>query len=68
MKLAEYLEMHPGGIEAFAEALGVDVNSVYRYCHPGKSWGRRPNPDIMRRIMEVSRGAVEPNDFYLESA
>ena len=43
----------------FARRIGVTNESVRRYAH-----GQRfPRPEIMRRIMAATDGAVGPNDF-----
>ena len=60
MKLATYLEANAIRPAAFAELLGVDTSTVYRL----KADGQIPTPELMRKIVEVTDGAVRPDDFY----
>ena len=65
MTLAEYLQQHDLTATRFAEQIGVATGSVSRYA----SGDRFPHPDIMRRIIKVTDGAVGPQDFLgLEGA
>lgn len=57
--LADYLEKHPGTDAAFAAAIGVSRQSLHRY----KTGERRPEWDVLERILRVTDGAVTPNDF-----
>jgi hypothetical protein len=60
MKLAPYLrarDIEPGD---FAEELGVADETLRRYL----IGTRIPVPDVMRRIVELCRGWVTPNDFF----
>ena len=59
MTLAEYLQQHDLTATSFAEQIGVATGSVSRYA----SGHRHPRPTIMRRIVQVTGGAVGPQDF-----
>jgi len=59
MQLAQYLEQRGISVAAFADRLGVDVSTVYRWC----SGDRVPSVDAFRRIKSATGGAVTPNDF-----
>jgi hypothetical protein len=63
MQLAEYIKASGLEDESFAALVGS--------CSPHavKKWRyqeRIPRPDQMRRIAEVTAGAVTPNDFVLQ--
>lgn len=59
MTLADYLEANGISVREMAAKLGVGRQSVYQYL-----WGQRfPRPAILRRIIEVTDGAVGPVDF-----
>ena len=60
MKLATYLKANAIRPAAFAELLGVDTSTVYRL----KADGQIPAPDLMRKIVAATDGAVRPDDFY----
>jgi predicted site-specific integrase-resolvase len=60
MKLAAYLEANAIRPAAFAELLGVDTSTIYRL----KADGQIPTPELMRKIVEATEGAVRPDDFY----
>ncbi|WP_406853517.1 helix-turn-helix domain-containing protein [Alsobacter sp. KACC 23698] len=59
MKLADYLAKHGLSHSDFAAKISVSQASVTRYVQ-GQ---RTPRPAHMRRIREVTRGAVTANDF-----
>ena len=62
MTLTEYLAQQDLDAGRFAEKIGVSGEAVRRYA-----LGRRtPRPAIMRRIVEATGGAVQPNDFLLD--
>jgi DNA-binding transcriptional regulator YdaS (Cro superfamily) len=63
MKLNAYLTKHDISERKFGECIGYSQASVNRYCN-----GRVPEPEAMRRILEVTNGEVTPNDFYAEAA
>ena len=60
MKLAHYLSKENISTAAFAEKIGVSVQSVHRYIGDE----RVPHRDVMQRIVEHTRGEVQPNDFF----
>lgn len=63
MTLTRYLSEQCLTYEAFAKLVGTNRKTVWRWC--GKT-PEIPRPDMMRRIVEVTEGAVMPNDFYLD--
>ena len=60
MKLDRYLRIHEMSERQFAELLGVSFQAVNNY----RRGLRIPAPPIMRRIYEVTGGAVTPADFF----
>ena len=61
MKLKQYLQEYDISAVAFQAMINVKSrNTVYRYIR-GEN---RPDPEIMQRIIRVTDGAVQPNDFY----
>jgi len=60
MQLSKYMELHGLTVAEFARLLGVTEPAVRNYLR-----GRVPRPDVMRRIVEITGGAVRPDDFYL---
>jgi len=62
MRLAEYMQQAGLKDAGLAEVLGVRVQSIARY----RTGQRVPRPDVMRRIVEITGGAVRPDDFYLQ--
>lgn len=60
MELKTYLATHAMTDAYFAELIGVDRSSVTRMRHGGQA----PRADVMRKIAEVTDGAVTPNDFF----
>lgn len=59
MTLDEFLSSSETTEAAFARRIGVAQQAVNRYRR-----GRIPERAIMRRIVEATGGAVQPNDFY----
>ena len=57
--LADYLQEQSISTEDFAKRVKVDPISVGRYLR-GE---RRPNWEVMRRIVKETDGSVTPNDF-----
>lgn len=48
-----------------ADSLDISVVSIHRYMQEvDGELARIPSRDIMRRIKVVTKGAVQPNDFY----
>lgn len=60
MHIANYLEQQNLSQAGFGEIIGVSQAAVERYVN-GK---RIPEPEIMTRIAESTKGAVTANDFY----
>lgn len=60
MTLKDYLAKHTLDDAAFAESVRCDRSTIYRI----RVKGQRPSPDLMTRIVEVTGGDVQPNDFY----
>lgn len=60
MQLETYLKKNKLSVVGFAEEIGVARYTLQRYLHDG----RLPPPDVMVAIHSVTKGAVEPNDFY----
>jgi transcriptional regulator with XRE-family HTH domain len=63
MKLRQYLDEQNLSERVFAEKIGVKQATVNRYCA-----GRIPQPDVMRKIVDVTGGQVTANDFFAEAA
>lgn len=64
MQLSQYMKRHGKSSQQIAEAIGVDNSSVSRYL-AGK---RLPTPQVMRKIKQVTNGAVTADDFYEQTA
>ena len=63
MKLAAYMSVHNLSDDEMASRIGdVSVSGLRKWLRDE----RTPRPDQMRRIDEVTAGAVTPNDFILE--
>lgn len=60
MRLAEYLAQEGMTQADFARKIGQEQATIARYC-TGK---RTPQPEVMRKIVQATRGQVQPNDFY----
>ena len=60
MKLHDHLQEQGISLKEFAARTGVTEMAV-RYWVSGK---RIPGPDIMRRIMALTDGQVQANDFF----
>lgn len=68
MKLDTWRKSKGHSYRALAKLVGASHASVVRrWCqkmdHPDF---RIPGPKYMLRLMEVSQGEVQPNDFYLD--
>lgn len=59
MKLAEYLSENNIKRQDFARCVGVSEVAITRYSNGT----RTPRPEMMRAIVDVTNGAVTPNDF-----
>lgn len=64
MKLKEYLILKKQSIEDFSRELGLSYAAVRLYVNAG----RVPTPKVMRRIVDITHGAVQPNDFFADDA
>lgn len=60
MTLKEFLNSKKISIEDFAQEMGLSYAAVRQYVNAG----RVPTPKIMRKIINITGGAVQPNDFY----
>ena len=60
MILIEYLRQNDLTMARFAELIGVSTSAAQRYA----ARERIPRATIMRRIVEATDGAVQPQDFY----
>ncbi|MCR9256203.1 MAG: helix-turn-helix transcriptional regulator [Alphaproteobacteria bacterium] len=61
MKLADWIRAQNLTLSEVGRACGVDNHSNFRRYVTGKTI---PRPETMARIVEVTGGAVQPNDFY----
>lgn len=59
MTLSDYIAAHRMTQDEFAELIGVTQPSVGRWI----AGERMPRPDTLRRIAELTAGAVTANDF-----
>lgn len=67
MKLEKYLADREISVQDFADKIGVGRRSVYDYC--GKKNGNEtviPRPNVMKKIIEITKGNVTSIDFYEE--
>jgi transcriptional regulator with XRE-family HTH domain len=60
MQLKEWIEKNGKTIKEVADALGVSEMNDYRYI----AGSNIPRPDRMQKIVELTGGEVQPNDFY----
>ena len=63
MKLKEYLILKKQSIEEFSRELGLSYAAVRLYVNAG----RVPTPKVMRQIVHITNGAVQPNDFFRDA-
>ena len=59
MNLSAYMKLRSLSNSAMAEILKCSVSATQKYRYGS----RIPRPEMMRRIQEVTDGAVTPNDF-----
>lgn len=59
-KLKKYLKNNNITQKKFAELIGVDKMTLWRYVQGS----RIPKPKIMQKIFELTNGQVTANDFY----
>lgn len=60
MKLSTYLALPHVNRQEFAAALGVHVDSLYKW----ERGDRTPRRDMLTKIAEQTGGAVRPADFF----
>lgn len=63
MKLEKYIEAKEISLKRAAEQLDFAYEDVRRYCK-GEVIPRQEN---MKKIVEWSKGKVQPNDFYFNN-
>lgn len=61
MQLSDWLAVSEIKADVFAKEIGVSEVAIYRYI----AGTRRPQWDVMARIMKATRGEVTANDFLL---
>lgn len=64
MTLSDYLKRNDLTAARFGQMIGVTGEAVRRYA-AGK---RTPRPEVMRRIVDATDGAVDFRDFYAQDA
>lgn len=62
MTLKDFLKLKKQSLEDFARELGLSYAAVRQYVNAG----RVPTPKVMRRIVDITNGAVTPNDFFAD--
>ena len=60
MQLNEWIEKSGKKQEEIAKDLGFSQADISRYC----AGDVIPRPDRMQKIVELTGGEVQPNDFY----
>lgn len=60
VKLQAYLDQSGVSKDELAEQLGVHPITIYKYVRGD----RVPEPGVMVKIAEITKGQVTPNDFY----
>lgn len=61
MKLKDYLKEENITQEKFASDLDVSQGNISMWCN-----GMIPRPDMMTKILLITKGKVTANDFYYE--
>ncbi len=64
MDLDSYLSREGISNATFAEQIGVDPSSVWRF----RQGARIPRRETMQKIVDLTGGDVTPNDFFREDA
>lgn len=64
MTLSEFMSAHSITDSQLAEKLRCSIGAVRKW----RSGERTPRPDQMRRIVEVTKAKVTPNDFHVVGA
>lgn len=62
--LTKFREARKQTLEAFATDIGASKGMVWKWEN-GKAI---PRPEYMRKIIDISDGAVSANDWYAEAA
>ena len=60
MRVDDWCEREGLSVSDLADLLGIRYSTAYRYL----KYGWLPSTENMRKIFLVSRGVVQPNDFY----
>jgi transcriptional regulator with XRE-family HTH domain len=60
MKLKEYLKTHNLSQATFSRSIGESAQNVSRYVNGD----RKPEDDVMQKIIDETAGEVTANDFY----
>lgn len=60
MKLVDFLKLSSLSARQFAISIGVTPQAMSRYLADD----RVPRKAVMQRIVDMTKGAVQPNDFY----
>ena len=60
MTLKQYISQPGHTAAALAREIGVATSTITRAAHGQVT----PSGDLMRKIIETTRGAVTPNDFF----
>jgi transcriptional regulator with XRE-family HTH domain len=63
MKLINFLKSNKTSREDFALLIGVNTMALDRYL----SGERIPRQTTMAKIVSITQGCVQPNDFYAEA-
>lgn len=64
MTLQAYLDAAKLSRTDFAGAVGCSAETIRRYI----AGTRMPTPKMMEKIIHQTKGAVQPNDFFLQGA
>jgi transcriptional regulator with XRE-family HTH domain len=59
MKLRDYRVQNNLTQSQLGNLIGISAVAICRYEN-----GVKPKPDVMSKIVEITQGAVTPNDFY----
>lgn len=59
-KIKIYIKKQQITVKEFASTIGVRRETIYKYINNS----RTPSPKTMRKIVEVTNGKIQPNDFY----
>lgn len=59
MQLKDYLKLERESPWDFAKRLGVTIHAVRKWCRRE----RVPRPHTIKKIQQITKGAVTPNDW-----